>query len=320
MKAFLGLTLCAAMAPALASAAVHARYRITLQDGTEVVSADRPVRRGSVVTFHEASSGALTGVPAEEVANVQANPVAASAGISERPSTIDVLVRGERPERIVAETPVQPLQPGDVVDVGVTGGQPPEPTNTSANAGALPPAGMGAYGQLPVGAYGGGYPPGTTGSNLQPMVTPAQSATLAAQAALSGEPPTIGPNGFPIMSGNPPTIGPNGTPISSSDQPVIGANGTPILGATAAAPQPLVGPNGTPVLAPSGGPGGTALVMGSNGTPVLAPAGSPGATAVVIGSNGTPVLAPAGSPGAAVPNIGSNGTPVAAPLGAAPHR
>ena len=315
MKPFLGLTLCAAMVPALASAAVHARYRITLQDGSEVVSADRPVQRGSVVTFHEGSSGALTGVPAEEVVAIQADHGAASADISERPATIDALVRGDRPERILVETPVAPLQPGDVVDVGVTGGNPPEPASANASA-AMVPAGMGPYGQLPVGAYGGGYPP--VGPNGQP-VTPASSAAMAA-AALSGNPPTVGPNGFPIMSGNPPTIGPNGTPISSSDQPLIGANGTPILGATATAAQPFVGSNGTPVLATSGSPGGTALAIGSNGTPILAPAGSPGGAAVAIGSNGTPVLAPAGSPGAAAPNIGSNGTPAAAPLGAAPHR
>jgi len=318
MKTLLGLTLSAAMVPALATAApasVHARYRITLQDGTEVVSADRPVQRGSVVTFHEGSSRALTGVPAEEVVAIQTT---ASADIAESPGTIDAVVRGERPERILVETPVPPLQPGDVVDVGVTGGNTPEPANVSPGAGSVPPGY--AYGQPPVGAYGGGYAPGTIGSNLQPMVTPATSSALAAQAALAGEPPTIGPNGFPIMSGNPPTIGPNGTPISSSDQPMIGANGTPVLGSTATAAQPLVGSNGTPVLAPFGSPGATGLAIGANGTPVLATAGSPGAGAVVIGANGTPVLAPAGSPGAAAPNIGSNGTPAAAPLGAAPHR
>ena len=324
MKSFLGLTLCAAMVPALATAAspgVHARYRITLADGTEVVSADRPVQRGSVVTFHEGSSGALTGVPAEDVVTIQGARTAASADVSEGPGTIDALVRGERPERILVEAPAQPLQPGDIVDVGVTGGHPLEPANANASGnGAMAAAGMSAYGQPPVGAYGGGYPPGTIGPNGQPMVTPASSSALAAQAVLAGEPPTIGPNGFPIMSGNPPTIGPNGTPISSSDQPLIGANGTPILGSTATAAQPLIGASGTPVLAPSGVPGGTATVIGPNGTPVLAPVGSPGASAPLIGPNGTPVLAPAGSPGAAAPNIGSNGTPAAAPLGAGPHR
>jgi hypothetical protein len=293
-------------APATAvTAAAHARYRITLQDGGEAVASDAPVHRGSIVTFHDARSGELTGVPEEEVVSVQT-----SAATAAEPA-IDVLVRGQRD---VVSAPVQPLQPGDVVDVGITGA--PEPQPAAGNPGLVTaPAGYGPYGQPPVGAYGGGYPPGS----LQPMVTPAQSAALAAQATLAGEPPTIGPNGFPIMSGNPPTIGPNGTPISSSDQPLIGANGTPVLGSTATAAQPLIGSNGTPVLAP-GAPGGTALVIGSNGTPVLAPAGSPGATALVIGSNGTPVLAPAGSPGAAAPNIASNGTPAAAPLGAAPHR
>ena len=70
MKRFLGMMLCALTVPALAAAAVHARYRITLQDGSRVVSTDRPVRHGSVLTFHDARTGQLTGVPAEEVVNV----------------------------------------------------------------------------------------------------------------------------------------------------------------------------------------------------------------------------------------------------------
>ncbi len=117
MKPFLGLTLCAALVPAIAGAAVLARYRITLQDGREVVSADLPVHRGSVVTFHEASSGVLTGLPDEEIVAIEAATRVAVA--TQRPSTIDALVRGER---TVVEAPVAPLQPGDVVDVGPTGG------------------------------------------------------------------------------------------------------------------------------------------------------------------------------------------------------
>ena len=104
MKPFLGLTLCAAMIPALATAAVHGRYRITLQDGREVVSTDLPMHRGTVVTFHEESSGVLTGLPDEEIVAIEAATSAAVA--TQRPSTIDALVRGERVERTAAEVPV----------------------------------------------------------------------------------------------------------------------------------------------------------------------------------------------------------------------
>lgn len=302
MKRFLGMAMGALLIPALAGATIQARYRITLRDGTQIVTRDLPVHRGSVVTFHDGRSGALTGLPDEQIVRIETG-----AATVVEPAT-EVL---ERENRAAVSTPAQPMQPGDVVELGPTGGGallPPNGASPNAAQVQAGSAGNGAYGQPPVGAYGGAYAPGTVGPNGQPMATP----NLAA-----GTPPTVGPNGFPVMSGNPPTIGPNGTPISSSDQPLIGANGTPVTPGTA---QPLIGSNGTPALAPSGAPGGTAPVIGPNGTPVLAPAGSPGAAQPAIGPNGTPVLAPAGSPGAAPPNIGTNGTPAAPPPGASPHK
>jgi hypothetical protein len=312
MKRFLGMMLGTLMVPALAAAAVHARYRITLRDGSVVVASDTPVHRGSVVTFRDAESGALTGLPAEEIVSIQTG----AAELAERPSPIDVIVRGERGAPLSLEGPVQPMRPGDVVVIGPTGGGATQPSSANgANAAGTPAmAGNGAYASPPVGAYGGAYAPGTFGG-LQPMATPLPAAS---NPALTGQPPSIGPNGFPIMSGNPPTVGPSGTPISSSDQPVIGSNGTPALGAPAAG-QPAIGPNGTPVLAPSGAPGSAQPVIGPNGTPVLATPGAPGSGQPAIGPNGTPILAPPGSPGAAPPNTAPNGTPAAPPPGA-PHR
>jgi len=309
MKRFLSIALSALLAPALTAATIHARYTLQLRDGRQVFSNDLPVRRGSVVTFHQSPGGALTGLPAEDVVGIQTGAVEVRANA--RRSAADVVVRGQR---TAVETLAQPMQPGDVIVLGPTGSGSTQLPNGNGNA-ELPSAGTGAYAQPPTGAYGGAYPPGTFAPNGQRAATTPLSGALSTPNAQPGAPPTLGPNGFPIMSGNPPTVGPNGTPISSSDQQVVAANGTPVAPGTAGAAQPVIGPNGTPVVAPAGASGTAQPVIGPNGTPVLAPAGAPGAAAPVIGPNGTPVLAPAGSPGSAAPNTAPNGTPAAPPPG-----
>src|SRR6185436_20607033 len=69
MKRLMALSLCFAGAAALAGAEVRAQYRILMRDGRVVVSRDLPRQTGSVTTFH-AESGALTGVPSEDVVRV----------------------------------------------------------------------------------------------------------------------------------------------------------------------------------------------------------------------------------------------------------
>src|SRR5262249_45466200 len=113
MKRFLGTMFGALMVSAVAAAAVHARYRITLRDGREIVASDTPVRRGSVVTFRRAGSGVLTGLPAEEIVSIRTG----AAEVAERPSPVDVIVRAERGAPSTVEGPAQPLRPGDVVDI-----------------------------------------------------------------------------------------------------------------------------------------------------------------------------------------------------------
>jgi hypothetical protein len=322
MKRFLAVAICAMAVPALAAAAVQARYRIILQNGTQVVSRDQPMRHGSVVTFHDARSGVLTGVPAEEIVRIETG----AATVAE--PAIDVLVHGDR---AALAAPAQPMLPGDVVEIGPTGGGPALIPNGSAYAAGQAQNGTGgngngayangalANGQAPMGAYGGAVGQGRIGPNGQPVTTAVPGSTAS---VVTGEPPTIGPNGFPVMNGNPPTVGPNGTVISSSDQPVIGANGTPVL-AGASSTVTAIGPNGTPALAQPGSPVSSQPAIGPNGTPVLAQPGTPGSAQPVIGPNGTPVLAQPGqpgsvqpgAPGSAQPVIGPNGTPLTAPAG-----
>src|SRR5215510_8043237 len=88
----------------IASAAVHAIYRIELKDGSQVLAQDRPVSNGSVMVFHSYPKGVLTSVPAESVVRIQAS--------------------FEDNKRV--------LQPGDVVYLGPTGGgQAPPPPDTT---------------------------------------------------------------------------------------------------------------------------------------------------------------------------------------------
>jgi hypothetical protein len=247
MKRLLFLSLVLLLAAALAGAATRARYRIQLRDGSQVLATDLPVQRGTVVTFHKAPGGLLTGLPAEEIVAIQAG----SSKISSRLEAADAVVRG----RMTAiETLARPLQPGDVVVLGPTGeGSVP----TGYGAAQPAPSAASPYTPPPSSAYGGGrYPSVPAG------MTPNGQVVFAPQpgnpGAGSGAPPTVGPDGFPVTSGNPPMIGPNGTPVL-----------TP-AGAPGAAP-PVIGPNGTPVLAPPGTPGSVPPAIAPNGTPASPP-------------------------------------------------
>jgi len=246
----------------IAFAAVHAVYRIELKDGSQVLAQDRPVQRGSVMLFHSYPKGVLTSVPEENVLRV----------------------------RTTVEDINKVLQPGDVVFLGPTGeGQTPASAPGTVYSSPTVP---GIYDPRNP-AYGYGYA-APRNPNGTPMTSSGNATDLG--RALSGEPPTLGPNGFPAAPGLVTVIGPDGAPV-------LAPPGTP--GAV-----PLtIGPDGNPIIAPPGSPGSTPPAIGPNGTPVMAPPGAPGSAQPVIGPNGTPVLAPPGSPGSVPPAIGPNGTP-----------
>lgn len=283
-------------------------YRIVLANGVTIVAADEPVRRGTILTFHQATSGVLTGIPAEQVTSVELN----TAPVRPRPLARTTLTT--TPEA------VRPLEPGETLVIGATGDGALLPTAVQNGGGA----GNGAvannvpYGGGNPALYGGANVPlagaaNATMNGLGPNGLPtAQSSTDLSQALAS----TTGANGFPANpTSSPTTIGPNGTPTLSPGMPgantTVGPNGTPATAGTA----PVIGPNGTPVVAQPGAPNPASPNIGPNGTPTLAQPGA--ATAPQIGPNGTPVLAPPGGPGSAQPNTAPNGTPNTAP--SSPH-
>ena len=252
----------------IAFAAVHALYRIELNDGSELLSRDRPVQSGSVMLFHSYPKGILTSVPEESVVRIVTSVEDVSLPL--------------------------PLQPGDVIYLGPTGeGQTPaEAAGAAAYARPTIPGGVYDPRNPALYSYGGAIPRNPNGTPMNPS----GNATDLGRA-LSGEPPTIGANGFPSQPGLVTVIGPDGNPV-------LAPAGTP--GAV-----PLtIGPDGNPILPPAGALGSVPPTIGPNGTPILGPQGAPGTVAPVIGPNGTPVLAPPGAPGSAPPVIGPNGTPV----------
>ncbi len=246
------------LAATLATAATRPLYRISLRDGSSVMSRDRPVQRGSILLFHAHPKGALTGLPRESVVGVM-------------PAT-----QASVDELTISAAPV--LEPGEVVFLPPLAGD----RSTTATS-ALAPS---AAASIPGGvydprnpAYGYG-PPRTVGAQtLQPSAAIAPGDLAR---AISATPPTtevpFGSNGFPVTPGTQTlAIGPDGLPIL-------------IQGSTT----PPIGPNGTPVMAPSGAPGSTPPSIGPNVTPVLAPPGMPGSAPPPVGPNGFPA---SGGPG-----------------------
>jgi hypothetical protein len=300
MKRFLALSLCSVLVSNFAGAAPSARYRIDLRNGSHVFAKDLPVRRGTVVTFHQSPSGALTGLPEESIARIQAGSSEVSLG---RPGA-DAVVRG----RMTAiQTLAQPLQPGDVLVLGPTGsGSAQAAAQNDYGAAGAPMSGVNTgYGtNAPIGAYGASSVPPGFAPNGQPFVP--VSGDLA--RAASGNPPTMGQNGFPVTG--------NATPVST------GPNGTPVVAGSSQTAQPgaaqPIGPSGTPTLAQPGTPGATPPNIGPNGTPILAPSGAPGSNPPAIAPNGTPATGQPGTPSSAQPATAPNGTPASPPPGSSP--
>ncbi len=303
--AILGVALASVFtAPAFA----RTGYRVALANGVTMVASDEPVRRGTILTFHQATSGMLTGIPAEQVTSIELD----TAPVRPRPLARTTLTTNPTPA-------VRPLEPGETLVIGATGDGALLPPAVQRSGGAgngsvasnasVPPA----NGSGNTAVYGGANVPiagaaNTAMNGLGPNGLPtAQSSTDLSQALAS----TTGANGFPANpTSSPTTIGPNGTPTLSPGMPgantAIGPNGTPVTTGTA---QPVVGPNGTPVVAQPGASNPVSPNIGPNATPTLARPGAPGGTPPQIGPSGTPVLAPPGGPGSAQPNTGPSGTP-----------
>jgi hypothetical protein len=301
--AILGVALASFVsAPAFA----RSGYRIELASGVTILAADAPVRHGTILTFHQATNGVLTGVPVEQVTAVELDTAPV------RPRTL------ARTTLTVAPAAARPLEPGETLEIGPTGDGGPAASAQNGAGGSNPGVATNANGSP---AYGGGNPAQYGGANvplsgaanatmngLGPNGLPtAPSSTDLSQALAS----TTGANGSPANpTSSPTTIGPNGTPTLSPGMPgantAIGPNGTPVTAGTAV---PVIGPNGTPVLAQPGAPNPATPNIGPNGTPTMAQPGAPGSAPPQIGPNGTPILAPPGGPGSAQPNIGPNGTP-----------
>jgi hypothetical protein len=288
MKRFLILSLALVAAPALKGASSPPRYRIDLRHGGTVFSRDLPFHRGSIVLFHQVPGGVLTGLPEEEVLGIQAAssnlPFRKQAAVQTGAATAVV------GSKSAIQTLAEPLQPGDVLVIGPTGGGSAKAAGQPGAIGGInngvangASAGNGANSSMASGAVPPGFAP-----NGQPFV-PAPGDLARAP---SGNPPTMGTNGFPINSNHTTfNVGPNGSPIvAGSSQtapqpgsnPPIGANGFPTTatvtnGTPATATQPI-GPNGFPAPGTTTLQPGAAQPIGPNGFPAPA-AGSPAGTA-----------------------------------------
>jgi len=349
MKRLMLMGLCFSGAAALASAQavrtnrsgdVHAQYRIVMTDGRVVLSRDLPHRQGSVVTYHDDRSGALTGLPSEQIARIDT---------------------GATPQRFPAQSALsspggedaaRPLQPGEVMVLGPMGdggsgvsisGQTGAAGATAggAEANASSVNGNGAYGGgnlvngngnfsnvTPNGTtgfdtrmLGGGSPTTATGllPNGQPSNQPLAGDVLRAQ---SGNVPTMSidtqtqtsSNGFPSNAASQTTtLNPDGTPNTTTTGPVagstapVGPNGYP------GTPQSVTGQNGFPTT--GGATANPQAGVGSNGFPTTGTAGTTtpqnvtnpnGFPAVGAPATGTTngngvVVAPNGTPSTAVP-------------------
>jgi hypothetical protein len=198
------------------AAAARTLYRIELRGQPPVIARDEPARNGSVLLFHRHADGRLTGVPQEDVLSV--TPVAGSRSAMRASSR-----KAGAPTAVTSDTPAagEPLEPGDTVVLGPTGGDASVREAGGATAGA---AGAGQPGMA---AGAAGYP-GPVGPDGLPVGAASAPGNVNPDLAL--QPPastTVGADGVPrAASGPPPTIDPvTGRPPTSP--PVAGSTANP---------------------------------------------------------------------------------------------
>lgn len=170
--------LAVALAADASSAAPLRYYALELKGGSQVFSADVPLKKGRVLVFHRYPDGTYMSLAASEVEKVVAR-------------------EGEPPK-------TEKLAPGETVYVGnavegpgfVMPEAPPEP----ASGGYYDPG----YGYTEY-YWGGGYypgprPPRPPGPPPPSRIGPNGFPIIAPPGSPGSVPPPIGPNGFPILS------------------------------------------------------------------------------------------------------------------------
>jgi len=357
MKRLILMGLCLSGAAAMASGQaarranhrsgeVHAQYKIVMRDGRVVVSRDLPRQQGSVVTFHDERSGALTGLPSEQIARVDTGVTPQRFPARSGPASASA----------AGEAVTRPLQPGEVMVLGPIGdggtgvsiaGQSGAASGGVAGGGAGYGNGTNGTGVnantangnfvngngnfsngTPNGTagfdtrmLGGGSPTTSTGllPNGQPSNQPLAGDVLRAQ---SGNVPTMSidtqtqtsQTGFaPNAASQATTLNPNGTantattgPVAGSTAP-IGPNGYP------GTPQNVTGPNGFPTT--GGATTNPQTGVGPNGFPTSGTAGTT-TQQNVTNPNGFPAVGAPGTTGTTGTTNGTNANGNVAPNGA----
>ena len=230
-------------------------WRVDLAGNSYFLAREQPVARGTLLLFRSYPDGRWTSVPRELVVSVRpSRGLAADADLA----------------RIRSARMPDPLQPGELRDLGETAGVAPA-TSMTSGMGSYSPSAVGSAGTSAVdpgrlaidalvfrgdtpvpGAGAGGASAqagyGAGGMVLNPTLVNPAAASAAATAA------TAAANGFPAAGTGGQPINPNGFPATtttgaeSGTQP-INPNGFPATTTTGAESgiQPI-GPNGFPTM------------------------------------------------------------------------
>ena len=248
----LGLVCDARVLKIHASGKTSTRWEIEVRGSASVAAKDQPVEIGSVLVFHRYPDGALTGIPIEDVVAVNST------------SPARVLASADT-AAVTATRPIVPLQPGDLVVIGPTGGNSSpsaaeaaaaaagRPYSPSAGGGPPSPSSLAARDAIEAQVFPGELPGPGAG-----MTTGSQQIYISGQAVLPATPRPLPPtsvdsNGFPSMGTGPQPINPNGFPAPTTRGPQSGT-------------QP-VSPNGFP--ATTGGAQSGVQSIDTNGFPTL---------------------------------------------------
>jgi len=187
MNRLLSCFLAGALATSASSAASSRYYALELKGGSQVFSADVPLKKGRVLVFHRYPDGTYMSLSSSEVEKIVARD-------------------GEPPK-------VEKLAPGETLYVGDAVEGPgyvmPEAPLAGPAYGSYSDPGYG-YGDY---YWGGGYsppsrPPRPPGPLPPSRIGPNGYPILAPPGMAGSVPPPIGPNGFPILVPSPVVVSP----------------------------------------------------------------------------------------------------------------
>ena len=299
----------AALAVALLAfpAGAQDSFKVSLLNGTQILSATAPVPSGTMLLVKNLSDGSLTAVPAELVSSVSK---ASGKTINNAAGSL----ASAKMSRTLARSGAAATLTGSktVTLTGALATSKAQANLTQSLGAARAAAGIGNATTIFLGPTGGGA--GTsvaTGGTASTALAPL-SASAAQSQIFVGDLPRLTPRDGLTAGMLTPTldqvvIGPNGFPVPATATTLavpIGPNGFPDFTAgTAAAPAatPVIGLNGFPVTA-AGTP-----VIGLNGFPLTA-AGTVPTTSLTpttaANGTGTPVtLSRAATPGSGAINV-----------------